>query len=79
MGTKRVWMKDQVPLKRDWRIGLEATPVLRTHYLFHEVGVVEQVFPTGHMGINCRNGVLQIRMITEGLILFDAADNWKTC
>lgn len=85
MGAKRqpAWIKGQLALqsqeqKIDWRVGFNVTPILRSHYLFHEIGVVEQVFPTGHLGIDCGNGVLQIRMISAGLILFDAADDWRT-
>lgn len=63
--------------KRDWRIGISCKPKYRTHELFYESGVIDDVFPSGHGGIFDEHGVLKIRM-ASGRVLLAKADEWVT-
>jgi len=59
--------------RQDWRIGLAATPKMRTHPLWRQVGVVRRVFPSIREHL-----VIEVYQDGEVTGFDEPSDDWMT-
>ena len=66
----------------DWRVGLTATPTVRTHQLFSLQARIIGTLPSGSYGIDDPDGVLVLQVKSAGpyigLVLLESAKDWRT-